>query len=185
MMRKDAKFNFISRNTRSKTTAPIMTELLNKIYIPLDVWELTDCHIPLQFDVFSLMVKSGFELGAPRWHSTVLSTEPLEPPTPLTKRYFSSLAPFMLFILKTLRFWLKFLAHIQIRTHVCVFCVLSHKNWNTYTQKQQLKYQNRRKKILPTARGVPRRSPIQVLTTPDVAWLQWSDENWYFILLLP
>ena len=31
-----------------------------------------------------------------------------------------------------------------------------------------------------TAPGIPRRSPIQVLTGPDVAWLQWSDENWYF-----
>ena len=31
-----------------------------------------------------------------------------------------------------------------------------------------------------TAPGVPRRSPIQVLTWPNVAWLQWSDENWYF-----
>ena len=36
------------------------------------------------------------------------------------------------------------------------------------------------KKDVSTTRGVPRRSPIQVLTTPDVAWLQWSDENWYF-----
>ena len=31
-----------------------------------------------------------------------------------------------------------------------------------------------------TALGVPRRSPIQVLTKLNVAWLQWSDENWYF-----
>ena len=52
-----------------------------------------------RFVVFSLMVKSGFELGAPRWHSTVLSTLPLEPPTPLTKRCVSSLVP--LLILKT------------------------------------------------------------------------------------
>ena len=44
---------------------------------------------------------------------------------------------------------------------------------------QQLMYKNRKTNILPTARGVPRRSPIQVLTAPDVAWLQWSDENWY------
>ena len=35
-------------------------------------------------------------------------------------------------------------------------------------------------KYVSTTRGVPRRSPIQVLTTPDAAWLQWSDENWYF-----
>ena len=52
---------------------------------------------------------------------------------------------------------------------------LSHINKHTYTQKQQ----KLEKKVLPTARGVPRRSPIQVLTAPDVAWLQWSDENWY------
>ena len=32
----------------------------------------------------------------------------------------------------------------------------------------------------PTAPGVPRRSPIQVLTWPNVAWLRWSDENRYF-----
>ena len=31
---------------------------------------------------------------------------------------------------------------------------------------------------MPTAPGVPRRSPIQVLTGPNVAYLQWSDENW-------
>ena len=31
-----------------------------------------------------------------------------------------------------------------------------------------------------TTPGVPRRSPIQVLTGPDAAWLQWSDGNWYF-----
>ena len=30
-----------------------------------------------------------------------------------------------------------------------------------------------------TARGVPKRSPIQVLTAPDAAWLQCSDENWH------
>ena len=35
-------------------------------------------------------------------------------------------------------------------------------------------------KEMPTALGVPRRSPIQVLTEPNIAWLQWSDENWYF-----
>ena len=35
-------------------------------------------------------------------------------------------------------------------------------------------------KYLSTTRGVPKRSPIQVLTTPDVAWLRWSDENRYF-----
>ena len=31
-----------------------------------------------------------------------------------------------------------------------------------------------------TTPGVPTRSPIQVLTGPDAAWLQWSDGNWYF-----
>ena len=36
------------------------------------------------------------------------------------------------------------------------------------------------KKKKSTARGIPRRSPIQVLTSPDVAWLRWSDENRYF-----
>ena len=30
----------------------------------------------------------------------------------------------------------------------------------------------------PTALSIPRRSPIQVLTQPDVALLQGSDENW-------
>ncbi len=33
---------------------------------------------------------------------------------------------------------------------------------------------------MPTALGIPRRSPIQVLAEPDVAWLRWSDENRYF-----
>ena len=37
-----------------------------------------------------------------------------------------------------------------------------------------------RRKKKSTARGIPRRSPIQVLTSPDVAWLRWSDENRYF-----
>ena len=32
----------------------------------------------------------------------------------------------------------------------------------------------------PTAPGIPRRSPIQVLTGLDAAWLRWSDENRYF-----
>ena len=31
-----------------------------------------------------------------------------------------------------------------------------------------------------TAPGIPKQSPIQVLTGLDIAWLQWSDENWYF-----
>ena len=34
-------------------------------------------------------------------------------------------------------------------------------------------------KKMPTASSVPRRSPIQVLTGLNIAWLQWSDENWY------
>ena len=33
-------------------------------------------------------------------------------------------------------------------------------------------------KNMPTAPS-PRRSPIQVLTGLNIAWLQWSDENWY------
>ena len=36
-----------------------------------------------------------------------------------------------------------------------------------------------KKKKMPTASSVPRRSPIQVLTGLNIAWLQWSDENWY------
>ena len=35
------------------------------------------------------------------------------------------------------------------------------------------------KSLMPTAPSVPRRSPIQVLTGLNIAWLQWSDENWY------
>ena len=31
----------------------------------------------------------------------------------------------------------------------------------------------------PTAPSIPRRSPIQVLTRPEAAWLLWSDENRY------
>ena len=31
----------------------------------------------------------------------------------------------------------------------------------------------------PTTPGIPRRSPIQVLTGPYAAWLRWSDENRY------
>ena len=41
--------------------------------------------------------------------------------------------------------------------------------------KKKKKRKKRKKK--PTARGIPRRSPIQVLTPPDGAWLRWSDEN--------
>lgn len=32
------------------------------------------------------------------------------------------------------------------------------------------------------ARSVPKRPTIQVLITPDVALLQWSDENWLMTL---
>ena len=32
---------------------------------------------------------------------------------------------------------------------------------------------------IPTTLGIPRRSPIQVLTRLDAAWLRWSDENRY------
>ena len=42
------------------------------------------------------------------------------------------------------------------------------------------KRKKKKKKKKSTARGIPRRSPIQVLTSPDVAWLRWSDENRYF-----
>ena len=49
--------------------------------------------------------------------------------------------------------------------------------WDTY----KWKWQNSDiMEKMSTAPGIPRRSPIQVLTGPDVAWLQWSDENWYF-----
>ena len=41
--------------------------------------------------------------------------------------------------------------------------------------KKKKKTKKRKKK--PTARGIPRRSPIQVLIPPDGAWLRWSDEN--------
>ena len=36
-----------------------------------------------------------------------------------------------------------------------------------------------KQKQKPTTPGIPRRSPIQVLTGPDAAWLRWSDENRY------
>ena len=36
------------------------------------------------------------------------------------------------------------------------------------------------KHFKPTARGIPRRSPIQVLTSLYRFWLRWSDENRYF-----
>ena len=32
-----------------------------------------------------------------------------------------------------------------------------------------------------TAPGIPKRSPIQVLTGPDVAWLPGADETGYFL----
>ena len=44
---------------------------------------------------------------------------------------------------------------------------------------QQQEWETLLKKMLrPTAPSVPRRSPIQVLTRLNVAYLQWSDENW-------
>ena len=46
--------------------------------------------------------------------------------------------------------------------------------------KQSREKKEKEKKKKSTARGIPRRSPIQVLTSPDVAWLRWSDENRYF-----
>ena len=45
-----------------------------------------------------------------------------------------------------------------------------------YKRKQKTK---KEKSLMPTAPSVPRRSPIQVLTGLNIAWLQWSDENWY------
>ena len=47
-------------------------------------------------------------------------------------------------------------------------------------RKERKKRKRKKKKKKSTARGIPRRSPIQVLTSPDVAWLRWSDENRYF-----
>ena len=35
-------------------------------------------------------------------------------------------------------------------------------------------------KYEPATPGVPNRSPMQVLTGPNRAWLRWSDENRYF-----
>ena len=34
---------------------------------------------------------------------------------------------------------------------------------------------------MPTAPGIPKRSPIQVLTGPDVAWLPGADETGYVL----
>ena len=36
------------------------------------------------------------------------------------------------------------------------------------------------KHLKPTAQDIPRRSPIQVLTSLYRVWLRWSDENRYF-----
>ena len=49
-----------------------------------------------------------------------------------------------------------------------------HKKWIRF-KKNKIPW-----KKISSARGVPKRSPIKVLTTPDVAWLRWSDENRYF-----
>ena len=77
MMPKDEKFYFLSRNTRFKTTAPIITELLKTIYTIRRLRTHGLSHINLVcpvttltqgrgvFFLFSLMVKSGFELGTP------------------------------------------------------------------------------------------------------------------------
>ena len=105
----EIQFNFQKYTSRNDSTNNY--RVIKEIVLPLDVWELAELTYRFslsshhlnprhrRFVVFSLMVKSGFELGAPRWHSTALSTEPLEPPTPLTKRCVSTLAP--LLILKT------------------------------------------------------------------------------------
>ena len=47
-------------------------------------------------------------------------------------------------------------------------------------KRKRKKKKKKKRKKKSTARGIPRRSPIQVLTSPDVAWLRWSDENRYF-----
>ena len=47
-----------------------------------------------------------------------------------------------------------------------------------FSQKRKYRFYSW-KKGKPTAPSVPRRSPIQVLTGLNIAWLQWSDENWY------
>ena len=44
------------------------------------------------------------------------------------------------------------------------------------TEKGRMRWKSQK---MPTAPSVPRRSPIQVLTGLNIAWLQWSDENWY------
>ena len=36
------------------------------------------------------------------------------------------------------------------------------------------------KSYMPPTPGIPRPSPIEVLTGPSHAYLQWSDENWSF-----
>ena len=46
-------------------------------------------------------------------------------------------------------------------------------------QAEKAKFLKNMLKRMPTAPRVPKRSPIQVLTGLDAAWLQWSDENWY------
>ena len=42
---------------------------------------------------------------------------------------------------------------------------------------QKIKYKKKGNELISTALGVPWRSPIQVLTEPDVASLRGSDEN--------
>ena len=61
-----------------------------------------------------------------------------------------------------------------------LFCVYFDWLARTNIKNTKISKNGERKNCLPMARFTPRRSPIQVLTTPDVAWLQWSDENWYF-----
>ena len=55
-----------------------------------------------------------------------------------------------------------------------------HRKKERKQSKAKKKEKKKKKKKKSTARGIPRRSPIQVLTSPDVAWLRWSDENRYF-----
>ena len=50
---------------------------------------------------------------------------------------------------------------------------------NIITNQKRKKKRENLKTQKSTAPGIPRRSPIQVLTGPDAAWLRWSDENRY------
>ena len=85
--------------------------------------------------------------------------------------------------------WRKF---YQVSAMVTVFCsgLQVYKCWREMGENKEIKCmwnkENNNKfatfnkqKQKPTTPGIPRRSPIQVLTGPDAAWLRWSDENRY------